>query len=71
MDFFASAVDILEKIVCMVGAAIAVVGMINFAQGQSSQNGSKKDDGIAQFMGGGAIFLIGLMLVPKLMDFFS
>lgn len=70
MAFFSSAVEILQTIVCMVGAAIAIVGMVNFAQGQSSQSGSKKDDGIAQFMGGGAIFIIGMTLVPKLMDFF-
>lgn len=70
MDFFKEAVTVLETIVCMVGAAIAVAGMINIGQGQSGQNGSKKDDGIAQFMGGGAIFIIGITLVPKLLDFF-
>lgn len=70
MEFFIEALDVLQKLVCMVGAALAVVGMINFAQGQSGQSGAKKDEGLAQFMGGGAIFLIGLTLVPKLASFF-
>lgn len=70
MEFLKEAVTLLQTIVCMLGAAIAIVGMVNYAQGQSGANGSKKDDGIAQFMGGGAIILIGMTLVPKLVDFF-
>lgn len=71
MDFFASAIDVVKLVVCGLGAGYAAVGIINFAQGNSQHNASKKEDGLGQLMGGGAIFLVGITLVPKLVEFFS
>lgn len=71
MDFFTSAIDVIKLIVCGLGAAYAVIGIINFSQGHSQHNATKKEDGMGQIMGGGAIFLVGMTLVPKLAGFFT
>lgn len=71
MDFFKEAIDVVKLVVCGLGGCYAVVGIINFSQGHSQHNASKKEDGMGQMMGGGAIFLVGMTLVPKLIEFFS
>lgn len=71
MDFFTSALDTVKTVVCGLGAVMAIIGIINFSQGHGQHNASKKEEGLGQFIGGGSIFLVGLVLVPKLAQFFS
>ncbi len=53
------------------GAALAIVGIINFSEGHSQQNAAKKEEGMGKVVGGGVIFLVGLTLVPKIASLFS
>ncbi|WP_342755928.1 Maff2 family mobile element protein [Kineothrix sedimenti] len=71
MEFFTEVINVMKLLVCGFGAGMAVIGGINFASGHSQHNASKKEDGMGQLMGGGGIFLIGILLVPKLAEFFS
>lgn len=48
------------------GAALAVVGLINFSEGHSQQNAARKEEGMGKIVGGGVIFSIGMFLVPQL-----
>lgn len=69
MEFFKSAIDTLELIVCMLGAGTGVLGIITFLQGQGASNGAQKLEGISLFMAGAAIVVVGITLIPELKSF--
>ncbi len=71
MAFFKSAVDTLQVIVVGVGAVIAVMGMMDFAEGNSEDNGALKNRGGKKIVSGGAIAFIGITLVPQLATLFT
>lgn len=53
------------------GAAIAIVGIIDFANGNSQQNAAKKDEGFGKLVGGAVIFAVGTVVVPLLKNYLS
>ncbi len=53
------------------GAALAIIGIINFSEGHSQQNASKKEEGMGKIVGGAIIFAVGLSVVPLLSQFFT
>ena len=53
------------------GAALAIVGIINFGEGNSQQNASKKEEGMGKIVGGAIIFAVGTAVVPLLSGFLS
>ncbi len=53
------------------GAALAIVGIINFSEGHSQQNAAKKEEGFGKIVGGAIIFAVGLAVVPQLATFFT
>ena len=64
MDFFSSAVDILQTLVVAIGAGLAVWGVINLLEGYGNDNPGAKSQGIKQLMAGGGGVLIGTQLIP-------
>lgn len=48
------------------GAALAIVGIINFSEGHSQQNAAKKEEGMGKIVGGAVIFVVGSILVPQI-----
>lgn len=48
------------------GAALAIVGLINFSEGHSQQNAARKEEGMGKIIGGGVIFAVGMFLVPQI-----
>ena len=50
MDFFSSAVDILQTLVVAIGAGVAVWGVINLLEGYGNDNPGAKSQGIKQLM---------------------
>lgn len=48
------------------GAGLAAVGIINFSEGHSQQNASRKEEGMGKIVGGGVIFAVGLLLIPQI-----
>lgn len=70
MSFFVSAVDVLEKLVILIGAGLGLWGVVNLLEGYGNDNPGAKSQGMKQFMSGAGIVLIGLMLVPRLTSLF-
>ena len=71
MDFFGSAIDILQTLVIALGAGLGVWGIINLLEGYGNDNPGAKSQGMKQLMAGGGVALIGLILVPQLADLFG
>lgn len=70
MAFFASAVDLVSKIVIGIGGGLGAWGAINLMEGYGNDNAGAKSQGIKQLVAGGGIALIGLTLVPQLASIF-
>ena len=70
MDFFSSAVDILQTLVVAIGAGLAVWGVINLLEGYGNDNPGAKSQGIKQLLAGGGFVLIGTQLIPLLSGLF-
>lgn len=71
MDFFNSAVGVLQTLVIALGAGLGIWGVVNLLEGYSSDNPGAKSQGIKQLMAGGGVALIGVVLVPLLSGLFS
>jgi hypothetical protein len=71
MDFFNSAIDVLQMLVIAIGAGLAIWGVINLLEGYGQDNPASKSQGMKQLMAGGGIALIGIMLVPLLSGLFT
>ncbi len=70
MDFFNSAVDVLQTLVVALGAGLGIWGVINLLEGYGNDNPGSKSQGMKQLMAGGGVALIGTVLVPLLSGLF-
>lgn len=68
LSFFKDAIDVLKIVVILIGAGVAVWGVINLLEGYSNDNPGAKSQGMKQLMAGLGVALIGFILVPKLAD---
>lgn len=71
MEFFNSAIEVLQTLVIALGAGLAVWGAINLLEGYGNDNPGAKSQGIKQLMAGGGVALIGMILVPLLKGLFG
>jgi hypothetical protein len=71
MEFFDSAVGVLQTLVIALGAGLGIWGVINLLEGYGSDNPASKSQGMKQLMAGGGVALIGMLLVPQLTGLFS
>ncbi len=71
MEFFTSAIELLQTLVIALGAGLGLWGAVNLMEGYGSDNPGAKSQGIKQIMAGGGIILIGTLLVPLLSGLFS
>ena len=66
MEFFNSAVGVLQTLVIALGAGLGIWGAINLMEGYGNDNPGAKSQGMKQLMaGGGVAFIVGT-LVPLL-----
>ena len=70
MEFFNSAVDVLQTLVIALGAGLAIWGAINLLEGYGNDNPGAKSQGIKQLMAGGGVVVIGTTLIPLLSGLF-
>ena len=70
MDFFNSAVDVLQTLVIALGAGLGIWGVINLLEGYGNDNPGAKSQGMKQLMAGGGIILLGTTLIPVLSTLF-
>ena len=66
MEFFSSAVTILQTLVVAIGAGLGVWGVINLMEGYGNDNPGAKSQVMKQLMAGGGVILIGTQLIPLL-----
>ena len=71
MDFFNSAVDVLQTLVIALGGGLCVWGGINLLEGYGNDNPGAKSQGVKQLVAGGGVALIGITLVPLLSGLFG
>ena len=63
MEFFNSAVGVLQTLVVALGAGLGIWGVINLLEGYGNDNPGAKSQGMKQLMAGGGVALIGMVLV--------
>lgn len=66
MEFFNSAVGVLQTLVVALGAGLGIWGVINLLEGYGQDNPASKSQGVKQLVAGGGVALIGVTLVPLL-----
>ena len=71
MEFFNSAVGVLQTLVIALGAGLGIWGAINLLEGYGNDNPGAKSQGMKQLMAGGGVALIGITLVPLLTGLFG
>ena len=71
MEFFNSAVGVLQTLVVALGAGLGIWGVINLLEGYGQVNPASKSQGMKQLMAGGGVALIGITLVPLLSGLFG
>ena len=71
MDFFNSAVGVLQTLVIALGAGLAIWGVVNLLEGYGNDNPGAKSQGMKQLLAGGGVALIGTTLVPLLSGLFG
>ena len=69
MEFFNSAVGVLQTLVIALGAGLGIWGAINLLEGYGNDNPGAKSQGMKQLMAG--VALIGVILVPLLKGLFG
>ena len=71
MEFFNSAIEVLQTLVVALGAGLGVWGGVNLLEGYGSDNPGSKSQGMKQLMAGGGVARIGNTLVPLLSGLFG
>ena len=71
MEFFNSAVGVLQTLVVALGAGLGIWGVINLLEGYGQDNPDSKSQGMKQLIADGGVALIGLTLVPLLSGLFG
>lgn len=71
MDFFNSAVEVLQTLVVALGGGLCVWGGINLLEGYGNDNPGAKSQGMKQLMAGAGVAVVGMVLVPLLSGLFS
>ena len=66
MEFFNSAVGVLQTLVVALGAGLGIWGVINLLEGYGQDNPAAKSQGVKQLVAGGGVALIGMTLIPLL-----
>ena len=71
MEFFNSAIEVLQTLVVALGAGLGVWGAINLLEGYGNDNPGSKSQGMKQLMAGGGVALVGIPLIPLLSGLFG
>ena len=59
MEFFNSAIQVLQTLVIALGAGLGIWGAVNLLEGYGNDNPGAKSQGMKQLMAGGGVALIG------------
>lgn len=67
--FFGDAINVLQTVIFLIGAGVAVWGVVNLLEGYGNDNPGAKSQGMKQLMAGIGVALIGLLLLPSLSEY--
>ena len=65
-DFINKTVTVLQSVVSLIGAGLAIWGVVNLIEGYGGDNAANKSQGMKQLMAGLGLVLLGLVVVPVL-----
>ena len=65
MEFFNSAIEVLQTLVVALGGGLCVWGGINLLEGYGQDNPGSKSQGVKQLVAGGGGALSGIPRVPR------
>ena len=71
MEFFNSAIEVLQTLVIALGAGLGVWGVINLLEGYGNDNPGAKSQGMKQLMAGAGVAIVGMVLVPLVSGLFA
>ena len=71
MEFFNSAIEVLQTLVIALGAGLGVWGVINLLEGYGNDNPGAKSQGMKQLMAGAGVAIVGMVLVLLLSGLFA
>ena len=71
MEFFNSAIEVLQTLVVALGGGLCVWGGVNLLEGYGSDNPGSKSQGMKQLMAGAGVAIVGMVLVPLLSGLFT
>ena len=71
MEFFNSAIEVLQTLVIALGAGLGIWGVINLLEGYGQDNPGARSQGMKQLVAGGGVALIGMTLGPLLSGLFG
>ena len=71
MEFFNSAIEVLQTLVIALGDGLGIWGVINLLEGYGQDNPGARSQGMKQLVAGGGVALIGMTLVPLLSGLFG
>ena len=69
--FVSKAEAVLKSIVILIGAGLALWGIVNLLESYGSDNAGSKSQGIKQLVAGLGLILVGIVLVPVLGNMMS
>lgn len=65
-DFIDKSVIVLQSLISLIGAGLAIWGVVNLIEGYGNDNAGAKSQGMKQLMAGLALILLALVVVPVL-----
>ena len=69
MEFFNSAIGVLQTLVIALGAGLGIWGVINLLEGYGNDNPGAKSQGMKQLMAGAGVAVVGIVGKSKSLDF--
>lgn len=70
-SFISTTETVLKVLLILVGAGLAIFGVINLLEGYGNDNPGAKSQGIKQTMAGIAVIMVGVLMIPVLADMMS
>lgn len=70
-EFIATSMTVLKAVICLIGAGLAVWGVVNLIEGYGNDNPGAKSQGMKQMCAGIGLIVLALVLVPVLENMFN
>lgn len=69
--FLGDVKTVLQAVVILIGGGLGVWGVVNLIEGYGNDNPGAKSQGMKQLMAGLAMILLGVVMVPTLVEMMS